>query len=248
MTSASRDEIDGLKRIGRIVGLTLREMTKALRPGMTTKELDEIGRAYMQAQGARSAPILAYHFPGNTCISINEEAAHGIPGNRVIQPGDLVNIDVSAEMDGLFADTGASVPVPPVTAEIENLCNCTRAALKKAIEAAVDGNPLNAIGKAVEGEASRCGYNIIAALNGHGVGHSLHEEPHYIPNYYNPRDRRILKEGMVIAIEPFLTPGNGQVLNGSDGWTISTADGSRLAQYEHSIIITKGKPIILTAV
>ncbi len=247
MTADSAEEIEGLKRIGRIVGMTLQEMIKALKPGITTRELDQVGQAFMKAHGARSAPILVYQFPGSTCISINDEAAHGIPGNRVVQPGDLVNIDVSAELNGFFADTGASVPVPPVLPELQKLVDCTRSALKKALEAARAGNPINAIGKAVENEARRGGFNIISALNGHGVGHSLHEEPHYIPNYYNPRDRRPLKAGMVIAIEPFLTPGDGQVVNGSDGWTIRTADGSRLAQYEHSIIITQGKPIILTS-
>ncbi len=244
----SENEIAGLKMIGRIVGLTLQEMIRAVRPGMTTKELDLVGQAFLQTHHARSAPILAYHFPGNTCISINDEAAHGIPGSRIIRPGDMVNIDVSAEMDGLFADTGASVPIPPVSEEDQRLCDCTRSALKKAIEAAKAGNHLNAIGKAVENEALRCGFNVINALNGHGVGHSLHEDPHFIPNYYNPNDKRLLKEGMIIAIEPFLTPGNGQVINCDDGWTIKTADGMRLAQYEHSIIITKNKPIILTEI
>ena len=246
MTADSDEEIEGLKRIGRFVGQTLQEMIKALKPGMTTKDLDQVGQAFMRANGVRSAPILVYQFPGHTCISINDEAAHGIPGNRVVQPGDLVNIDVSAELDGYFADTGATVPVPPVRPELQKLCDFTRSALKKALEAARAGNPINAIGKAVETEARRGGFNIIAALNGHGVGHSLHEEPHFIPNFFNSRDRRPLKAGMVIAIEPFLTPGNGQVVNGSDGWTIRTADGSYLAQYEHSVIVTNGKPIILT--
>lgn len=248
MTAGSQAEIDGLKKIGHIVGLTLNVMIKSVKPGMTTKELDLIGQSFLQSKGARSAPILVYHFPGTTCISINEEAAHGIPGSRIIHPGDLVNIDVSAELDGLFADTGASIPIPPISAEDQRLCACTLEALKKALEVARAGNPLNAIGKAVEVEARRCGFNIINALNGHGVGHSLHEDPHFIPNYFNPNDKRLLKEGMVIAIEPFLTPGNGQVVNASDGWTIRTADGRRLAQYEHSVIITQGKPIILTAV
>lgn len=239
-------EINGLQKIGGIVGTVLQEMIQAVRSGLTTKELDLFGQSRLQFYGARSAPILSYHFPGSTCISVNEEAAHGIPGSRVIQPGDMVNIDVSAELDGFFADTGASVPIPPVLPEDQRLCDCTRAALKKAIAAARAGNPLNAIGKAVEEEAARCGYQVISALNGHGVGHSLHDEPHFIPNYFNSRDKRMLTEGMVIAIEPFLTSGNGQVVNADDGWTIRTADGKRIAQYEHSLIVTRGKPIILT--
>ena len=246
MPELSEAEITGLKKIGSIVGAVLSQMVQAVRPGITTKELDLFGQSLFQSYGVRSAPILSYHFPGSTCISVNEEAAHGIPGPRVIHAGDMVNVDVSAELNGFFADSGATVPVPPVSAEDQRLCDCTRAALKKALEAARAGNPLNAIGKAVEGEASRCGFNIVSALNGHGVGRSLHEEPHFIPNYYNPRDRRVLAEGMVIAIEPFLTSGNGQVLNADDGWTIRTADGQRIAQYEHSLIVTRGKPIILT--
>ncbi len=247
MTVNSEEDLVKLKRIGRIVALALQEMSQHLAPGVTTRELDDIGRAFLEQNGARSAPELAYHFPGATCISVNEEAAHGIPGERIIQAGDLVNLDVSAELDGYFADTGASFGVPPVSPERQRLCECTRAALRTAINAARAGRPLNVIGQAVESQAQRHGLRVIGALGGHGVGRHLHEEPRSVPNYFDPRDPRRLKEGMVIAIEPFLTTGNGLILESRDGWTLRTADGRPLAQYEHTIVVTRDRPIVLTA-
>ncbi len=246
MTVDSEEQLEALKRIGRIVALTLKEMSENLRPGISTQELDDIGLRTLEKHGARSAPRLAYNFPGATCISVNEEAAHGIPGKRIILAGDLVNLDVSAELDGYYADTGASYPVPPVTEATQRLCDCTRAALNSAVRAAKAGRKVSAIGKAVEDQAGKCGYNIIASLSGHGVGHSLHDEPRAVANYFNPYDKRLLKEGQVIAIEPFLTTGNGSIVELPDGWTLCTEDKSPLAQYEHTIVVTKGAPIILT--
>jgi methionyl aminopeptidase len=247
MTVTDEEELEQLKRIGRIVALALQAMSRSLEPGITTRELDQIGKAVLQAHGARSAPVLVYHFPGSTCISINDEAAHGIPGDRVVQAGDLVNIDVSAELNGYYADTGASFAVPPVSAEDEYLLRCGKAALKQALGSIRAGRRLNAIGRAVENHARACNLNVIRSLHGHGVGRGLHEEPRAVPNYYNPLDRRTLTEGQVIAIEPFLTPGNGQVFEKNDGWTIQTADGQRLAQFEHTIVVTRGAPLVLTA-
>jgi methionyl aminopeptidase len=248
MTIDSEKDLDQLKQIGRIVGQTLKEMSQQVVPGMTTHELDEIGRLCLERFGARSAPQVMYNFPGVTCISVNEEAAHGIPGKRVIQAGDLVNIDVSAELNGYYADTGATVMVPPVLPEQRKLCDFTRSALNHALNSARAGRMLNEIGRAVEREAHRGGFRVIRELGGHGVGHSLHEEPDGVANYYNPRDQRRLKEGMVVAIEPFLTRGNGHIVQLKDGWTLRTADRSALAQYEHTVVITRGQPILLTAV
>lgn len=247
MTVESERDIEGLLRIGRIVGLTIQTMREALEPGMTTGELDAIGERYLKANGARSAPQITYKFPGATCISVNDEVAHGIPGARVIQPGDVVNIDVSAELDGYFADAGETVGVPPVTAETERLLRCGRRALASAIEAARVGNRLNSIGRAVQSEAERCGYNIIRDLSGHGVGRGIHEKPS-VPNYYTHRAKDHLTEGLVITLEPFLTPGTGRIYTADDGWTIKTVDGKGFAQFEHTVIITKDKPILVTAV
>ncbi len=246
MTIDSPEDLEALKKIGRIVALTLQAMKETLRPGITTAELDEIGRAYMESQGARPAPTLVYDFPGATCISLNEEAAHGIPGDRVIQAGDLVNIDVSAELDGYFADMGATYPMLPVSPQAHKLLRCTQRALDKATAVAQAGRMLNEIGRAVELEAKRCGFNTLRNLTGHGVGRHIHEPPQSILNFYEPRDRRRLAKGMVITVEPFLSTGAAFAVEAKDGWTLKTADNSLTAQFEHTMVITKGQPMIIT--
>lgn len=248
MTLSSQQELERLKRIGRIVGLTIAEMQKHVQPGITTAELDDIGAQVLAKHGARSAPQLLYDFPGVTCISVNYEAAHGIPGERVIADGDLVNVDVSAELDGYFADSGATVPVPPVSPAVQMLCDCTREALDSAMSAARAGRPLNVIGRAVEARAKRCELSIIRNLTGHGIGRHLHEEPHAVLNYSHRGDSRRLTDGLVLTIEPFFSFGADHAIEDDDGWTLRTADGSLMAQYEHTVVITKRKPIVLTAV
>lgn len=248
MTVEGEQDLAGLLRIGRVVGLTLRHMQAAVEPGMTTAELDAVGAAFLAQHGARSAPILAYNYPGHTCISLNDEAAHAIPGPRVIQPGDLINIDVSAELDGYWADTGASMPLPPVEPAKQRLCDYTFEALQAAIGAARAGQPMNAIGRAVEAVARRGGYQVIRELGGHGVGRGLHEYPRSIPHYFERRAARKLMPGMVITLEPFLTTGAIHVRTEPDGWTLRTTDGSLAAQYEHTVIITDDEPILVTAV
>ena len=247
MTVESARDIEGLLRIGRIVGLTIQAMREALEPGITTAELDAIGEKFLRENGARSAPQLVYKFPGATCISVNDEVAHGIPGSRVIQPGDVVNLDVSAELGGYFADAGETVAVPPVKPETEHLINCAREALAHAIEAAQEGSRINSIGRAVQTHAEQCGYNVIRDLSGHGVGKSIHEKPS-VPNYFTHRAKDHLTDGLVITLEPFLTPGTGRIYTSDDGWTIKTVDGKGFAQFEHTVIITKDKPILVTAV
>ena len=247
MTVENDKDLMGLMAIGRIVGKTLQHMAAQVKPGMTTAELDAIGAAFLKRHGARSAPILTYKFPGHTCISINDEAAHGTPGDRVIQPGDLVNIDVSAEKGGYFADSATTVPVPPITQEAQDLLDATQHALEIAINTARAGQPINAIGKAVENFARSKGYSIIHELPGHGVGRSLHEEPS-VPNHFVRRARGRFTEGMVVTLEPFLTIGKRQIVTDPDGWTLRTKDGSLSAQFEHTVIITRDRPILVTAV
>jgi methionyl aminopeptidase len=247
MTIDSPEDLARLRAAGRVVALVLKGMQAAVRPGMTTAELDAIGEALMTEHGARSAPRLVYNFPGATCISINSEAAHGIPGSRQIAPGDLVNIDVTAELDGYFADAALMVAVPPVDPRSHNLVLCAQRALTRAIGVAHAGQPINAIGRAVEQEARASGFSTLRDLGGHGVGRSIHEEPHSIANYYNPADRRVLQEGMVLTIEPFITTGATHVRTLEDGWTLKTADGSLSAQFEHTLVITRGKPLLITA-
>lgn len=247
MSIESQKDLVGLKRIGRIVGLTLREMAGQVQPGMTTAELDAIGEATLARYGARPAPRLVYGFPGATCISLNDEAAHGIPGKRVIRPGDLVNIDVSAELDGYFADTATTVPVPPISPLNGELCRCAQKALGQGIAAARAGRPINAIGRAAERVARRCGFTMIRDLPGHGVGRHIHEDP-TVPGFYDPHARQRLTEGLVITVEPFLSTGAQRVTAEPDGWTLKTPDGSLNVQYEHTIVVGRGRPLLVTAV
>lgn len=221
-------------------------MQGAVRAGMTTRELDEIGRAFLEAEGARSAPQAMYKFPAATCISVSPVIAHGIPNDHVLREGELIHIDVSAELDGYYADTGASLVVSKAERRFEKLIEATKATLNKALRAAKAGNPLNGISRAVQTEARKRGYNVIYDLTGHGIGRKLHEEPREILNYYNPSDRRILNEGLVLAVEPFLTTGVGRVTQERDGWSLRTSDKAIAAQFEHTIIVTKNEPIILT--
>jgi methionyl aminopeptidase len=246
MTADSENDIKSLKAIGHICAEVLRKMMQAVRPGITTGELDDIGRGLLEAEGAHSAPIVTYNYPGTTCISVSPVIAHGIPGAYVLHAGDLIHIDVSAELDGYFADTGASLWVSNRTAEIHKLLEATKATLNKAINVARAGSPLNGIGKTVQQEAKKRGYNVISELTGHGIGRGLHEAPSEVWNFYNPRDHRILKNGLVIAIEPFLTTGQGRIKQERDGWSLRTADNAIAAQFEHTIIVTKNEPIVLT--
>lgn len=246
MTIDSPEDIARLKRVGRVVALALKAMQEAVCPGITTQELDDIGLAVLNEHGARSAPRLAYNFPGVTCISINDEAAHGIPGSRQVQPGDLVNLDVSAELDGYYGDAAVTVAVPPVEPRRHNLVRTAQHALQRAIATAQAGKPLNGIGRVIEAEARKNGFTTIRDLGGHGVGRGIHEDPHNVANYYNPLDRRMLREGTVLTIEPFITTGATHVYTDHDGWTLKTTDGSLSAQFEHTLVITKGKPIITT--
>ena len=246
MTADSERDIKALKAIGRVCARVLRSMMQAVRPGLTTLELDQLGRGLLQAEGARSAPIVTYNYPGATCISVSPVIAHGIPGAYSLKAGDLIHIDVSAELDGYFADTGASLWVAQRSSEIHRLLEATRATLNRAIGAARAGQPLNAIGRTVQQEARRRGYNVIYELTGHGIGRGLHEDPNEIWNFYNPRDHRVLRDGLVIAIEPFLTTGQGRIKQEGDGWSLRTADNAIAAQFEHTIIVTRNEPIILT--
>jgi methionyl aminopeptidase len=246
MTVSSDDELTALKRIGQIVGDTLEAMRKAIEPGMTTLELDQVGREVMEAAGARSAPEMVYAFPGATCISVNEEIAHGIPGVRKIGPGDLVNIDVSAEKDGYFADTGASFAVPPVTRAVERLCRDGRRAMWTGLRQVGTDKPLAGIGRAVGAFAQKNGYTLVRNLASHGVGLSLHEEPTEIATWPNASERRIMADGLVFTVEPFLSLGAEFAEDGDDPWTLYSQPRALTVQYEHTVVATRNGALILT--
>lgn len=246
MTVSKDEELTGLKRIGRIVADTLETMSRAIEPGMTTGELDRIGRAFMEAAGARPAPELVYGFPAAACISVNEEIAHGIPGSRMIRRGDLVNIDVSAEKDGFFADTGASFAVPPVTRAVERLCRDGRRAMWTGLRQVGADRPLADIGRAVGAFARKNGYTLVRNLASHGVGLSLHEDPKEIPTWPDASERRIMSEGLVFTVEPFLSLGADFAEDGDDPWTLYSRPSAPTVQYEHTVVATRHGPLVLT--
>lgn len=247
MTIDCDDDLAGLTRAGRVVAEVRDAMLATVEPGVTTGELDELAGDLLASHGARSAPRLAYRFPGSTCISVNDEAAHGIPSRaRRLRSGDLVNIDVSAELDGYWADTGASRGVGRIGPRAEELLEATRTAQREAMAEARAGAPLRHIGRAVERRAGRHGFTVLADLCGHGVGRSIHEEPS-VPGVEDRRDRTLLWEGLVIAIEPFLAMGATSSVACDDGWTLRTDDGGLVAQFEHTVVVTAGEPLVLTA-
>lgn len=248
MIVQTNEELEALKKIGRICAEIREAMKAATKPGITTKELDEIaGRMFTEA-GAISGPKGEYDFPGYTCISVNHEVAHGIPGSRVINEGDIVNIDVSGSLDGYFADTGISFVVGTGHPEKEKLCNVAKSAFDRAMTKVKAGSKLNQIGKAVEREAKDNGLTVIMNLTGHGVGRALHEKPDHVLNYFDAWDTTILKDGMVLAVEPFISEKAEHIVEAGDGWTFITPDKSLVAQIEHTIVVTKDKPIIITQI
>lgn len=246
MSIRSQRDFDGLKRIGRIVRLTLDAVAAAVRPGITTAELDAIGARVLAAHGAESAPPKVYGFPGALCISVNEEAIHGIPGARIIEAGDLIKLDLVASMDGFYADAAVTVHAGEPGATALALVRCAESAFHAAARSAHAGNRVYDIGRAVERETHRCGFHVMRELCGHGVGRTIHEPPS-VPNYHDSRFRARLTEGLVITIEPIISAGSGRGELQPDKWTICTADGALSAHYEHTVVITKGAPILLTA-
>jgi methionyl aminopeptidase len=231
---------------GTIVRRMLEVMKQAVRPGITTAELDEVGATIMRRLGARSAPALVYKFPGVSCISVNEEAVHGIPGTRKLQEGDLVKLDVTVEKDGFMADAAITVPVGGVSDEDEHLMACAERAFKDAMQVAYAGRRVFEIGRAIERQVRRHGFSVIRDLGGHGIGRTIHEPPS-VPNYPDPRANQVLTEGLVITVEPIIAAGTARVIMAEDGWTVRTADCQKSAHFEHSLVITKGQPLLLTA-
>ncbi len=246
MTIESDKDLQGLRRVGRVVALARDEMRRATEPGMTTQELDQIGAGVFERYGTRSAPNLVYGFPGTNCISLNDEAVHGIPSpERTIRPGDLVKIDVTAELDGYMADSAVTVALPGGDGTNERLVRCAESAYAMAAAVARVARPINKIGRAIEIAATREGFSVLRELHSHGIGRGIHEEPSY-PQYYDRRFDAPLTKGLVITIEPILSAGSSWVRDEGDGFTLSTADGSPSAHHEHTIVITRGSPITVT--
>jgi methionyl aminopeptidase len=246
MTIESDKDLAGLRRAGRVVALAIQEMKEALEPGMTTAQLDAVGAGVYERHGARSAPRLVYGFPGVNLISVNDEAVHGVPGGRIIERGDLVKIDVTAEVGGYVADAAVTVTLPQGPRVHEELRDCAELAFARAASVARAGRPVNKVGRVVETTVRGRGFAVLDGLSGHGIGKTIHEPP-TIPNQFDRRLDTLLTEGLVVTIEPIIAAGSGRIVEGPDGWTIRTSDGSPAAHYEHTVVITKGSPIVLTA-
>ncbi|MBL7720101.1 MAG: type I methionyl aminopeptidase [Flavipsychrobacter sp.] len=248
MSITTQAELAGMKRISEAVGYTLRQMTAYAKPGMSTKELDEYGRAQLETYGAKSAPKLTYGFPGWTCISVNNEVAHGIPSaTTILEEGDLVNIDVSAELEGFWADNGGSFVLGKDRQQLDPLVQASKEILHRAINNIKDGVRIADIGRLIETEARKRGLKVIKNLVGHGVGRALHEAPHEIPCYYDRFNRGRFRKNSVIALETFISTGSSLAHDKGDGWTLVTKDGSFVAQHEHTLVVTEGKPLVLTS-
>ena len=246
MSISDPEELEALRAAGAVVRRVLEAMKQQVRAGISTAQLDAIGAEVMAANGARSAPATVYGFPGANCISLNEEAVHGVPGSRVLQDGDLLKLDVTIEKNGFMADAAETVGVGAISPEAQRLIVCARRAFEKAMLVARAGFRVSEIGRVVEREVKRDGFAVIRELGGHGIGRTIHEEPR-VPNYPDPAQRRTLTEGLVIAVEPIIAAGSGKTLLAEDGWTMRTVDQRLAAHYEHTIVVTKGAPVLLTA-
>ncbi|WP_367209702.1 type I methionyl aminopeptidase [Sphingobacterium sp. R2] len=248
MSITNETELTGMQKASNAVAKTLKSMIEYAQVGMSTKELDEYGAEILQSMGANSAPALTYGFPGYTCISINNEFCHGVPhAERILQEGDLINIDVSAELDGYWADNGCSFIIGKDIHQHEKLVTASKEILQKAISNIRGGVKIADIGHLIENEAKKRGYKVIKNLGGHGVGKSLHEEPNELLNYKNRFDQRRFRKNTVVAIETFISTASTYATELSDGWTMVGDKGGFMAQHEHTILITDGSPIILTA-
>jgi methionyl aminopeptidase len=246
MTIETDEDLQALLRVGALVARTLRELKTRVRPGISTGELDLVGERMLQRSGAVAAPRVVYGFPGALCISINEEAAHGIPGDRIIREGDLVKIDLTAELDGYMADAAVTVGAGVLAPARRKLITCAASALDLALRAAVAGRQLRSVGGVVETGVKKQRLSVVRELCGHGVGRTIHEEPHCIPSYFDPKATERLQAGAVIALEPHVTTGSGRLTSATDAWTLRTMDECAVANFEHTVAITRGRPIILT--
>ncbi|RBL90607.1 type I methionyl aminopeptidase [Chitinophaga flava] len=248
MSITSESDLQGMKRVSEAVATTLKEMRYYARPGMSAREVDEYGGEILKKLGAKSAPRLTYGFPGWTCISVNNEIAHGIPSaTKILQEGDLVNIDVSAELDGYWSDNGGSFVLGQDLHQHQPLVDASRTILYKALHSIKGGVKIADIGKLIENEAGRAGFTVIRNLAGHGVGRSLHEAPEDILNCYERRNKERFRKNSVVAVETFISTRSNYANQAQDGWTLIGNRGGFVAQHEHTIVITDGDPVILTA-
>lgn len=241
----SEREIQSMRDAGRIVAQTLAELKTAIKPGVTTLELDQIAEDFIIKQGAQPAFKGYQGFPASICSSVNEQVVHGIPGLKKLKNGDTVSIDIGTILNGYYGDAAFTFPVGEIDAQVQQLLTVTEQSLYKGIEQAIAGNRLSDISHAVQTHAEQYGYGVVRDYVGHGIGRNMHEDPQ-IPNYGTPGHGPRLKPGMALAIEPMINMGTHVVKVLKDGWTVVTADGKPSAHFEHTVAITPDGTEILT--
>lgn len=247
MSITNESELIGMQKVSEAVGRTLKMMKSYAKPGMSTKELDDYGAKLLNEYGAKSAPYETYGFPGYTCISVNEEAAHGIPSeHKILKEGDLINIDVSAELNGFWSDNGGSFVLGLDVHNHQPLVDASKTILHKAISSIKGGVKIADIGFIIETEAKKKGFKVIKNLAGHGVGRSLHEKPEDILNYRVRSNRERFKKNTTVAVETFISTKSNVAVQLKDGWTLVGNRGGFVTQHEQTILITDKDPIILT--
>jgi len=246
MSIESAEELRGMEHAGKVTRAVLDAMKTAVRPGISTRELDELGAVVMRKLGGRSAPKLVYAFPGENCISVNEEIVHGVPSERKLVSGDLVKLDVTVEVRGFMADACETVGVGSINQEGKRLINCAVRAFQSGFSAVRPGARAFDIGRAVHKTVNAAGYWVVRNLAGHGIGRTIHERP-TIPNEFDPQCSDILTEGLVFTIEPLIAVGTADTLTLKDGWTVRTRDSSLAAHYEHTVFVTTDGARLLTA-
>jgi methionyl aminopeptidase len=246
MSIKSEADWRGLRRAADVARETLDALEDRVSAGITTGELDAVAAAIFRKRGARSAPALVYGFPGAVLISVNDEIVHGIPGKREIRDGDVVKLDVTVERDRYISDAARTVIAGAGTDAGLRIRDCAIAAFDASLRVARAGNRVSEIGRVVEREVRGRGFTVVRGLSGHGVGRTIHEPP-TVHNHYVPMQRDVLTEGMVLTIEPLISAGSADVVTDTDGWTLRTSDGSLAAHHEHTLVITKDRPVLLTA-
>jgi methionyl aminopeptidase len=246
MSVDTPEQLEGLRRAGRVVAATLRALRLAVRPGISTSALDRVAAGIFAAHGAQSGPILTYGYPGSVCLSVEDEIVHGVPGRRRLAAGQLITLDVAAELDGYHADAAITIGVGTVDPTRRRLISAAQAALRAGISAARPDASLRDVGGAIERQAQACGFRVVPNLTGHGIGRGMHEEP-TVYNWPAPEAKLRLTPGLVFTVEPMVVAGSPKIKIEPDGWTVRTADGSLSAHAEHTIMVTDGEPVILTA-
>jgi methionyl aminopeptidase len=238
-------EIAGIRESGRLLATTLEELKKMVAEGITTRELDSFARSWIESHGGKPAFLGYMNYPASLCVSLNNEVIHGIPGSRKLRPGDIVSIDLGVDLNGYFSDAAITIPVGATSKKRERLMQVTRECLERGVAQAVPGNRISDISRSIFEHAAENSFGVVREYCGHGTGFAMHEDPQ-VPNYIGGGPNPRLKEGMVLAIEPMINAGTGDIELREDGWTVVTADGADSAHFEHTVAVLRDRMEILT--